>query len=282
MNTNKLTCNFAIVHFLPYPETEEFVNVGVVLACPARHFFGFRLETQRRDRVTRFFPEMKSNVFTEGRNHFRDELERVREYLNQSEQGTPLPFVQSEFNSAFRDVIKPRESLFRFSSARTRLADDPEEALEHLFDYYVDRLFAQRPEYQETEMVKRLTKTLRAAKIIGYREDKIGNEMYEVHFPLMRKSATTERSFRAIKPLDLAKDRPTAVTEHGDSWLAKLGHLKEMDYDPSQVLFAVQMPHDRKRIIDAAKAITDKIKHEGARVVEIAETDSIKRFADSN
>jgi len=30
---NQLVCNFSVVRFLPYPETDEFVNVGVVMAC---------------------------------------------------------------------------------------------------------------------------------------------------------------------------------------------------------------------------------------------------------
>ncbi len=41
MKTGKVACNYAIIRFLPYPETEEFVNVGVVLACPSALPRGF-------------------------------------------------------------------------------------------------------------------------------------------------------------------------------------------------------------------------------------------------
>ncbi len=44
---NKLACRYAILRFLPYTETGEFANVGVVLACPATGYFGFKLETRR-------------------------------------------------------------------------------------------------------------------------------------------------------------------------------------------------------------------------------------------
>ena len=52
---NKLACRYAILKFLPYTETGEFANVGVVLACPATGFFGFKLETRRYARFTDFF-----------------------------------------------------------------------------------------------------------------------------------------------------------------------------------------------------------------------------------
>lgn len=52
------------------------------------------------------------------------------------------------------DVVKPRESLFRFSGMRTRMADDPAQALEHLFQYYVERLFAQHKEMQDIDTIR--------------------------------------------------------------------------------------------------------------------------------
>jgi len=80
-----------------------------------------------------------------------------------------LSFAVQEFNRSFLDVVKPRESIFRFSGVGTRLAQEPQEALDELFGHYVERLFAQRKEYQETEMISRLRTDLRQARIHGYR-----------------------------------------------------------------------------------------------------------------
>jgi len=168
MKTGKLACNYAILRFLPYPETEEFVNVGVVLACPAAHYFDFRMETQRR-RVTSFFPELNKEIFIQGRAAFRKELERVRGFMDRASNESILSFAVQEFNRSFLDVVKPRESIFRFSGVGTRLAQEPQEALDELFGHYVERLFAQRKEYQETEMISRLRTDLRQARIHGYR-----------------------------------------------------------------------------------------------------------------
>jgi len=39
----KLTCNYAVAHFLPYAVTEEFVNIGVILHCRETGYLDFRL-----------------------------------------------------------------------------------------------------------------------------------------------------------------------------------------------------------------------------------------------
>lgn len=279
MKTGKMACNYAIIRFLPYPETEEFVNVGVVLACPSTHFFDFRIETTERRRVNAFFPELDKSIFKLGRTHFRKELERVRSVMDRSSNENTLSFATHEFNRAFLDVVKPRESVFRFSGVGTRLADDPEEALDQLFEHYVERLFAQRKDYQETEMVKRLRVSLRSASIMGYRSGSIGNDLYEVPFPLLRKRDSATNDFRAIKPLDLAKEKPTAITVHGDEWLAKLGHLKKMNYDLKHVLFAVQMPHDEPANIQVAEEMFDQIRFTGVEMTRIDDTERITAFA---
>jgi len=279
MKTGKLACNYAIIRFLPYPETEEFVNVGVVLACPGAHYFDFRIETTERRRVNAFFPELNKSIFMLGRSHFRKELERVRSFMDRTSNESMMGFAAQEFNRAFLDVVKPRESIFRFSGVGTRLAEDPEEALDQLFDHYVERLFAQRKDYQETEMVKRLRESLRSASIMGYRTGSIGNELYEVPFPLLRKRDSSANDFRAIKPLDLAKEKPTAITVHGDEWLAKLGHLKQMNYDLQRVLFAVQMPHDEPANIQVAEDMFDQIRSTGVEMTRIDDTERITDFA---
>ncbi len=40
------------MRFLPYTETDELVNVGVVMACPQTGLFDYRIETRRRERIT--------------------------------------------------------------------------------------------------------------------------------------------------------------------------------------------------------------------------------------
>lgn len=36
---NKLAMRFTVVRFMPYIETREFANVGIILICPKTGFF---------------------------------------------------------------------------------------------------------------------------------------------------------------------------------------------------------------------------------------------------
>lgn len=92
MKTNVI-CNFAVVRFRPYPETEEFVNIGVVMACPQAGFFDFKIETKRRDRITHFFPELNTDVFLYGRRDFVREMKRVAEAFNRDHQPEQGAFI---------------------------------------------------------------------------------------------------------------------------------------------------------------------------------------------
>src|SRR4051812_5999915 len=75
----KLVCNFAPLRFLPYRETGEFVNVGVVVHCPQTDFFGFRAVPLRKTgRVTGFFPELEAKLFRKALQGMTKELERLR------------------------------------------------------------------------------------------------------------------------------------------------------------------------------------------------------------
>jgi hypothetical protein len=280
MKSNNVVCNYAIVRFLPYPESSEFVNLGVVVACSSQRYFGFRLEMQKRDRVTGFFPELNPDVLIKGRQVFLKELENIREHLNAKTGKQPeFQFSTEEFIRIFREVVKPRESLFRFSSLGTRLANSPAEALDHLYAYYVERMFAKQPEYQEVEMARRLRKTLLDCHIRGYRAGRIGNDMYEVPIPLLRSQKGNTQVFRAIKPLDLDKDKTTAITVHGDDWIARINHLKEMNYDVRRVLFAVHLPKEDGRRNLAATEICRKLQETGAIVAPDDSTESITSFA---
>lgn len=44
----RVPCQYAIIQFMPYPETGEFANVGVVLACPQMRYLGARLAPVKR------------------------------------------------------------------------------------------------------------------------------------------------------------------------------------------------------------------------------------------
>ena len=59
MNT---ACHYAIVRFMPFIETGEFANVGVVMFAPQARYFGFKLLVNRQARVTNFFEQLDAKT----------------------------------------------------------------------------------------------------------------------------------------------------------------------------------------------------------------------------
>jgi len=48
----KTLCLYAIVRFMPYAETQEFANVGVVMCVPDKNIFKFKLAPKHFARIT--------------------------------------------------------------------------------------------------------------------------------------------------------------------------------------------------------------------------------------
>ena len=115
----KLACNYAVVRFLPYAATEEFVNVGVVLHCAATAYLDFRL-AKKWSRVTEFFPELDTALYRNALQMFRLDLGSLKEATGTNH---PQQLVMEDtiggYDTIFRELVRPRESLFRFGGVRT-------------------------------------------------------------------------------------------------------------------------------------------------------------------
>ena len=139
MNT---ACHYAIVRFMPFVETGEFGNVGVVLFAPSARFFGFKVLGQRVSRITNFFEQMDSKVFRASMHATREELQRVSDMLKGLGTDPRLKTLDREASThLWLEILKPRESMVRFSDSRLVMAADPQAKLGELFAYYVERNF---------------------------------------------------------------------------------------------------------------------------------------------
>jgi len=75
-----------------------------------------------------------------------EESDRVCMMVN-GQKAANQPEFHLEDKSAvllFKELVKPRENLIRYSSMRTVLTSDPAFTLNELFQCYVDRQFADR------------------------------------------------------------------------------------------------------------------------------------------
>lgn len=272
----KLACRYAVVQFVPYSETGEFVNAGVVLVCPQTGYLDFRLQTRKYARVTAFFDELEPKVYLTAIKVIQGEMERVRDLL--ARNGTTG--TDELARAAFTSLVHPREAIIRFSPARVLLADEPEKELRRLFDHYVDRAFA-TPEYVETAMVRRLSALLKDLDLQApFRPEKIGDDVVHAKFPLVQRRGLQFR--KVIKPFNLNQPEPNGIFDHGDAWVQKVRRLRDRNLLPADVLFAVAGPRatDAKRYA-AFREICTELERLDVMTVEEAAKNRIVEFAEA-
>lgn len=270
----EFVCNYATLRFLPYRETGEFVNVGVVVYCPEIDFFDFKLSERQRARVRHFFPELDKDVLRAALHAMKRELLRRR--------NTGLLFADPalipERLDAFRSLVRRRESLLHFSEAGMLTAADPVQTVDRLYDRFVNRDFAQQKEYQEEVMRRRLADWLQEWHLKKqYKVDeRVGGKDFRVRLPFVHKEGG--RPVKAIKPLSLTKRDPTNVYEHGDAWVSRMRRLKETGHLPERMIFAVSFPESGDPR-NAAERIREDLERLDVAVVPFDEKERIRELA---
>ncbi len=122
-------CIYCIVRFVPFAETEEFANVGIVLSAPASSRMEYRLASEHLERVNHFFG--CAPVFAKALEMAKNELDAVRAMMAKAQE--------DQIVNHFHLLTEPKESLIRFSTMRSILVDDFDVTLAQLFAHYINR-----------------------------------------------------------------------------------------------------------------------------------------------
>lgn len=266
---------YSIIRFLPYVETGEFANVGVVLFSPDARYFDFRFVTKFR-RITTFFDRMDRQVVVDSIRGYRREMDRVAA-LVQEHFGAGLVAPKAA-RQLFDEVTRARESVIRFSEPRALLAAVPAEEIDRLYEHFVERTFA-TPEYHE-RILERTMRTLlkRAGLSEQFKEARLHAGPVEFEVPFAARNAGGD-VIRVIKPLHLAQADPIRIFDHGTQWAGRLRLLREKMPHAPQVLLAVDAPQEAGDRRDAYLAVAKELMGMEVSVTPAANNAPILRFA---
>jgi hypothetical protein len=273
----KFACQYALLRFRPFVETGEFANVGIVMMAPEARFFGFRL-LKRYGRITQFFHQLDRKVYLQGRELFKEELDRFtgelrRLALDGRKTQPDIPLARNLFN----ELVRPREAMLQFAEQRVVLADNPKEKMAQLFDHYIERNFVTK-EYQERLLESTVRKLLfRGQMGTQYRPGKIGTPDFTVNFPFVLME--DGKAQRIIKPLYLAQGDTTKILNHGGQWVDKVRRLRKRNALPKDVLFPVTAPQTDTKAYDAFTEIRDELVTIDVQVVPANDESGILKFA---
>lgn len=269
---NRHVAHYTLVRLLPQADAGEFANIGVVLACPERRFFDFRL-IKRYTRVTRFFEEFAGPLFPQVRREVQAELGYLKARVLGGQSG------QGGMMTVMAELARPREAMIRYAPLRTLMTDDPGADLDRLWARYAERDGMEVQQRREQMLNRNVRNTLVQSRLADvFREDDLGDEDFHVRLPFVHERDGV--ALAVIKPIDLAQDEPQKIYEHGDIWTQRLKRLQRMKQIGGGLLVPTQRPPaDDVRRTKACEEIEAALRALGAEVTAGTDTVPIVEFA---
>jgi hypothetical protein len=277
MITNNTQCMYAVVRFMPFAETREFANVGVVVIAPKLGLYDFKLAPKTFNRVTKFFDDLDGVVYKHAIEGFEEELKRIRNYLAHNHvQGKSLV-------DYFKEITRTRESVLHFGEVGTLLTDNINVAVDKLYERLIGRNFTESKEYKEQQMI-RVLKSQLTAKLpsgIRYTKQNLKADMYDIPVPL---ATRINDSYRIIRPLAFEQPNVLLAMEHGEAWVNRLKKLINFDVvQADKALVAFEKPvHRKQEFMKVYEDVVGEIKNLGALTKDYGDTDSIIQFASAD
>lgn len=235
-----LACRFSIIQFVPYTETGEFANIGVVLTCPQTGYFNFLLQTRKSKRVTDFFDALDRGFYMSAVRTVEEQLMRLRATAYQVSSTNKAETLRT----LFATLVQPREAIVRFSETKVLLTNDPAQTLKEKFDHYVGHSFA-TPEYVEQTMNARLRDLLQGLNLVApFKPARVGNDAVSAKFDFVQ--TVDSKHLKIIKALNLSQADANDIAAHGDVWRGKFARLMKMNELPDDILINVTLASPSK------------------------------------
>jgi hypothetical protein len=118
------TYDYAIIRVVPKVEREEFVNVGVIVSCPAKAFLEARIELDEQ--------RLKALDATFDIESIRPHLASIIAICSGGEQAGPIG--QLSQRERFHWLTAPRSTTIQMSPVHTGQTASPASVLQHLLE----------------------------------------------------------------------------------------------------------------------------------------------------
>lgn len=252
--TTMHVCTVVPVVFCPFPETGEFACIGVVMCCPAIGWYGYKLiKANERPfkRAARFFDQIDDSIIRTAIRCAKQDIEYTIDMATEELN----PVVR---NSAFQNLIRPREGFIRYGHPKAIMVEDYKATLDEQFKSIVHRTFVDREGYYENKMRERVHAYLTARKISFQQKKRYEFEgglfSFNIPFVLGEKDAT-----KLIKPLNFVTKSNNETMEHWFKWRTRFDYLRREGFDKERILVPVRLPDHGHVSYDAAWRVFDSL-----------------------
>ena len=269
----KKLVRYSVIRFMPFTETQEFANVGIVIHAPQTGEVQFKLANTRFGRVSQFFDDLDGHLYANAIKMFNFELQRIQEFTREMTGKALASFMD--------EVTRPKEGFLTYSETAALLTTDSlTTVLDTLYQQYVGRSFNTK-EHREILLVKSLKKQLDQVSKYKFTKSKLSTDYMEFELPLV---ATDNLETKAIKPLSFFQETPLKLIDHGEFWISRVKHLLNSNtIDANNFLFAVDRPDFTNKNLDAAfSSLSEEMNALGVKVYDIKDINKIEKFARFN
>lgn len=125
---SETTARYIVVRYMPNVFKREFANIGVLLASPTSGYFDFMFLSDTT-RLSSFFKEFDKEVFEWSVESFKSEIERIKREVWST--------TKDERRALIEQISLPREAIITLSNVVVTKADDLDEELRRLYEFYV-------------------------------------------------------------------------------------------------------------------------------------------------
>jgi len=119
--------DYAIIRVVPRVDREEFVNVGVIVSCPALDYLAARIELDEA-RLRALHPEIDLDIV-------RQNLASIPTICAGGPGSGPIGRLTPR--ERFHWLVAPRSTMIQTSSVHTGRCDQPSQVVENLLDKMV-------------------------------------------------------------------------------------------------------------------------------------------------
>ncbi|MCY7296737.1 DUF3037 domain-containing protein [Alteromonas sp. a30] len=275
--TKKAVFHYAVVRFMPFIETREFANIGVVIIEPKTGKFLFKLAPKKFGRVTQFFDDLNGELYKNGIEMFTNELNRVQEYFISHH------LFGKDLVTRFQELIRKRESVIHFGEMGITYGEEIVTTLEALYERFVARSFVTK-HYREQQMVKVLKEKLSKALPVKFTEKTFNAGIYDIKMPLTCETPNSlnKSSTCIIKPLAFEQQTALRAAEHGETWIKRVDKLIKYELiKPEHALFTLEKPQENTEFTQVYHDIVGEIEHIGVKALSFSELNDVVDFAKS-
>ncbi|MFM2480344.1 DUF3037 domain-containing protein [Celerinatantimonas sp. YJH-8] len=261
---------YSVIRFMPFAETQEFANVGIVLHAPNSETVLFKLANKRFSRVSQFFDDLDGQLYSNAIDMFDAELRRIQN-LAHDMHGKNLVMFMNE-------ATRPREGFLTFSETAVLLTQNTlTDVLEQLFLQYVGRNFNTK-EHREILLAQELKRQLNSVSQYKYKKQTLDTGYMSFDLPLVARDSIQTK---AVKPMSFNQSDSLRLIDHGARWILRVKNLIDSNVIKSEdFLFAVEHPEfETSRLENAFQKVEDDMNELGVKVYRADDLDRINTFA---